>query len=118
MAVRPGAKLFYKIGEVSALTGVEPYVLRYWESEFPTLAPRKGRGGQRVYQQKDIELVFAIKTMLHEEGYTIAGARARLAKKRKAEPGRAEAVAQPEGGLTEALARIREDIKDILSLLK
>ena len=72
-------KLFYKIGEVSRLAGVEPYILRYWESEFPMLAPRKNQGGQRVYQDKDLDMVLDIKRMLHEEGYTIAGARKKLA---------------------------------------
>ncbi len=71
-------KLFYKISEVSKITGLEPYVLRYWESEFPTLSPRKNKGGQRVYEQKDIDATLKIKRMLYEEGFTIAGARKRL----------------------------------------
>ncbi|MHB8173586.1 MAG: MerR family transcriptional regulator [Nitrospirota bacterium] len=77
MAHQPG-KLFYKIGEVSRLAQIEPYILRYWESEFPVLSPRKSSGGQRVYQQKDLDLVLSIKKMLHEEGYTIAGARKKI----------------------------------------
>jgi len=75
---RQETKLFYKIGEVCKLAGIRPHVLRYWESEFPTLKPRKNRGGQRVYQAKDLELVQRIKRMLHEEGYTIAGAKKQL----------------------------------------
>ena len=74
----PASKLFYKIGEVSRLAGVEVYVLRYWESEFRQLSPRKNRGGQRVYTQRDLGLVLRLKRMLHVEGYTIAGARKRL----------------------------------------
>jgi DNA-binding transcriptional MerR regulator len=71
-------KLFYKIGEVSRLTGVEPYVLRYWETEFPFLRPRKSRSGQRLYVKKDIELILEIKRLLYEEKYTIEGVRKRL----------------------------------------
>ena len=77
MAAQPG-KLFYKIGEVSRLAQVEPYILRYWENEFPALSPKKSRGGQRVYRQKDLDLVLSIKKMLYEEGYTIAGARKKI----------------------------------------
>jgi len=71
-------KLFYKIGEVCEITDTQPYVLRFWESEFPQLAPRKNRSGQRVYQRKDIDTVIRIKKLLYEEEYTIAGARKRL----------------------------------------
>ena len=71
-------KLFYKIGEVCELTDTQPYVLRFWESEFPQLAPRKNRSGQRVYQRKDIDTVIRIKKLLYEEEYTIAGARRKL----------------------------------------
>ncbi len=75
MAAEPtlGRKIFYKIGEVSALTKLPPYVLRFWESEFSFLKPKKSRGGQRLYVQDDIETVLEIKRMLYEEGYTIAG---------------------------------------------
>jgi len=71
-------KLFYKIGEVCEITDTQPYVLRFWESEFPQLAPRKNRSGQRVYQRKDIDTVMRIKRLLYEEEYTIAGARKKL----------------------------------------
>ncbi len=71
-------KLFYKISEASRITGLEAYVLRYWETEFPEIAPRKSKGGQRVYEQKDIDKILKIKKMLYEEGLTIAGARKRL----------------------------------------
>lgn len=71
-------KLFYKIGEVSKITGVEPYVLRYWESEFPFLRPRKSKSGQRVYIKKDLELIAYIKKLLYEERYTVEGVRKRL----------------------------------------
>src|SRR4030066_2401721 len=66
-------KLFYKIGEVSEIAKVESYVLRYWESEFPFLKPRKNKAGQRVYTRKNLELVLQIKNLLYQEKYTIAG---------------------------------------------
>jgi len=71
-------KLFYKIGEVSRIVGVEPYVLRYWETEFSFLKPRKNKSGQRVYIKKDVELLLAIRKLLYQERYTIEGVRKRL----------------------------------------
>ena len=71
-------KLFYKIGEVCEITDTQPYVLRFWESEFPQLSPRKNRSGQRVYQRRDIDTILRIKGLLYEEEYTIAGARKKL----------------------------------------
>ncbi len=71
-------KLFYKIGEVSRIVGVEPYVLRYWETEFPFLRPRKNKSGQRVYVKKDVELLLTIKDLLYQERYTIEGVRKQL----------------------------------------
>ncbi|MFQ5878076.1 MAG: MerR family transcriptional regulator [Acidobacteriota bacterium] len=71
-------KLFYKIGEVCQFTDTQPYVLRFWESEFPQLAPTKSRTGQRLYRRKDIDLVLEIKNLLYREGFTIAGARKKL----------------------------------------
>jgi len=71
-------KLFYKIGEVSKITGVESYVLRYWQTEFPFLHPRKNRSGQRVYVKKDLEVILMVKKMLYQERYTIEGVRKRF----------------------------------------
>jgi len=68
-------KPHYKIGEVCELTGTQPYVLRFWESEFPGLAPQKNRSGQRIYRKRDIDLIEKIKVLLYEKEYTIAGAR-------------------------------------------
>jgi DNA-binding transcriptional MerR regulator len=68
-------KLFYKAAEVCQITDTQPYVLRFWESEFPQLASEKNRSGQRVYRRSDIDLVFRIKTLLYQDEYTIAGAR-------------------------------------------
>lgn len=71
-------KLFFKIGEVCELIDVQPHVLRYWESEFPMLTPQKNRAGQRTYRRKDVEVVFRIKQLLYDEGFTIAGAKKKL----------------------------------------
>ncbi len=81
-------KLFYSISEASKLTGVKPYVLRYWESEFSLLSPEKTETGQRRYRKKDIELIFQIKDLLYKEGYTIAGAKRQLRKKNLKEEGK------------------------------
>src|SRR5499425_690753 len=71
-------KLYFKIGEVSELLGVEPYVLRYWESEFPVLSPKKSGTGHRLYRRKDVELLLRIKHLLYEKRFTIEGARQTL----------------------------------------
>lgn len=71
-------KLYYKIGEVCDICQIEPHVLRYWETEFSMLAPSKNKAGQRIYRQKDLELIQSIKHLLYDEGYTIAGANKRL----------------------------------------
>src|SRR6202789_560956 len=71
-------KLFFRIGEVSRLVGVEPYVLRYWESEFPGLSPKKSSTGQRMFRRKDVELLLNIKHLLYNEKFTIEGARKAL----------------------------------------
>ena len=72
-------KLFFKIGEVCEIVGVQAHVLRYWETEFPTLQPQKNRSGQRTYRRKDVEMALRIKELLYEEGFTIAGAKRKLA---------------------------------------
>lgn len=74
----PPVKLYYRIGEVAELVGVEPHVLRYWESEFPTIRPQKSRSGQRVYSRRDVEKLLRVKDLLYAQRFTIAGARQRL----------------------------------------
>jgi DNA-binding transcriptional MerR regulator len=74
----PTGKLYYRIGEVSDITGVKTYVLRYWESEFRGMVPQKSRSKQRLYKRRDIEMIMLIKKLLYEERYTIAGARQRI----------------------------------------
>jgi len=105
-------RLFYKISEVSKIAGLESYVLRYWETEFPILRPQKSRGGQRIYQKKDIETVLKIKQMLYDRGFTIAGAR-KLLSARNGEA--AESTSRP---LTkEFVYRLRSELADILRIL-
>ncbi len=77
-AVHIPEKLFFKIGEVCDITEVQAHVLRYWESEFPMLAPQKNRAGQRTYRKRDVEMVLRIKELLYEDQYTIAGAKKKL----------------------------------------
>lgn len=72
-------KLFFKIGEVCEIAGVQAHVLRYWETEFPSLAPQKNRAGQRTYRRRDVEMALRIKELLYDEQYTIAGAKKKLA---------------------------------------
>jgi DNA-binding transcriptional MerR regulator len=100
-------KIFYSIGEVSSLTGLKSHILRYWESEFPTLKPEKRSNGRRAYRKSDILLVLAIKKLLYEEGYTIAGARKKIAEARK----------KPERNI-DAVAEIRDDLEELRELLK
>src|SRR5262249_46338001 len=91
-------KLFFKIGEVCKIVDIEPFVLRFWESEFPNLAPQKSKTGQRVYKRKDIETVLRIKELLYERGYTIAGARKQLARPRLSKEDRARMLFQIQKG--------------------
>ena len=76
--VKVQKRLYYKIGEACKALEIQPYVLRYWETEFPALAPSKSRSGQRVYSQKELEIIRRIKELLYDEGYTIAGAKKKL----------------------------------------
>jgi DNA-binding transcriptional MerR regulator len=71
-------KLYYRIGEVSDLVGVEPHVLRYWETEFRSIRPQKSRKGQRIYSRRDVDRLLKVKDLLYTHGFTIAGARRRL----------------------------------------
>ena len=71
-------RLYYKIGEACKALDIQPYVLRYWETEFPALTPSKSRSGQRVYSEKELEIIRRIKELLYDEGYTIAGAKKKL----------------------------------------
>jgi DNA-binding transcriptional MerR regulator len=101
-AVAIPEKLFFKIGEVCELAGVQAHVLRYWESEFPMLAPQKNRAGQRVYRKRDVEMALRIKELLYEDQYTIAGAKKRLANELRS--GKLKVVNNGEDGHTESAA--------------
>ena len=112
-------KLFFRIGEVSQLVGVEAYVLRYWESEFPGLSPRKSSTGQRMFRRKDVELLLRIKHLLYGQKFTIEGARkALLSKAKSPEEGRKSAgVKQAELFSSSPLPEIRKQVSEILRLL-
>ena len=132
-------KLFFKIGEVCELAGVQAHVLRYWESEFPMLAQQKNRAGQRVYRRRDVEMALRVKELLYEDQYTIAGAKKRLASelrggklrssdngeahernrgdeapRMKAAPGTAHKTADDR----EALKKVATELREILALLE
>ena len=113
-AATPQDDKLYKIGEVCKLADVQPYVLRYWETEFPQLAPNKSGGGQRLYTRHEIDTILRIKELLYREGFTIAGA------KKKLEIELAEPVAatpptpKPDG----QLAKVKQELREILRLLE
>lgn len=123
----PAEKRF-KIGEVCRMAGVQPYVLRYWETEFPPLAPGKTGGGQRLYTQGEIDVILRIKELLYDEGFTIAGAKKKLEAEldesgalRTAEPEPAEATpkkkSRPAPQARDAIGKIRRELEEILEML-
>lgn len=118
-------RLFFRIGDVADLAGLEAYVLRYWETEFPSLRPKKTSNGQRQYRRKDVEVVLEIKRLLYDDGYTIAGARKALKDKQKSKKTRAAAkpraaqaalFAEP-GDDSETIDMVKKDLREILTLL-
>jgi DNA-binding transcriptional MerR regulator len=113
-------KLYFKIGEVSELLGVEPYVLRYWETEFSVLSPKKSGTGHRLYRRKDVELLLRIKHLLRDKRFTIEGARQTLQAEAKAPKPRVVKAreAQQELFTSDPLPEIRRELADILQLLK
>jgi DNA-binding transcriptional MerR regulator len=118
------SKLFFKIGEVCELTDTQPYVLRYWESEFPALAPAKNNSGQRIYRRRDIETILRIKTLLYEEGFTIAGAKKKLEQEMKEQMKAGTTTPPPEvaapagsDGIKEEILSIRAELRGILELI-
>ncbi len=105
MAIIPEGKRFFRIGEASRIVGVEPYVLRYWEKEFPQLRPKRADSKHRTYERKDIELLLEIKRLLYEENMTIQGARKRLKERNKNRK------------KSELLKEIKEELNYILDIL-
>lgn len=100
-------KFFFSIGEVSQLCDLKPHVLRYWEQEFPQLAPSKRRGNRRYYQRDDVLTIREIRSLLYEQGYTIEGARARLSNK-------ADKDTIPDQRAKDLLAKIVSDLENVL----
>lgn len=106
---RLGSKVFYKIGEVSNITKLPAYVLRFWESEFSFLRPKKSRGNQRLYMQRDIETILEIKRMLYDEGHTLAGVKRYWARRGRA--------ANKQGTRRDVTQRVRGDLQAILRMI-
>ncbi len=111
-------KLYFKIGEVSELLGVEPYVLRYWETEFAVLSPKKSGTGHRLYRRKDVELLLRIKHLLYEKKFTIEGARLSLQAEHRAPKPKPVKRLQQELFSDDPLPGIRRELEGILELLK
>jgi DNA-binding transcriptional MerR regulator len=112
-------KLYFRIGEVSGLVGVEPHVLRYWESEFPSLGPKKSGTGRRMYRRKEVELLLKIKYLLYGKKYTIEGARQYLQGEGKT-PKRRHPMKSNQRDLFagDGLPEIRKELAAILEMLK
>jgi DNA-binding transcriptional MerR regulator len=111
-------KLYFKIGEVSDLLGVEPYVLRYWETEFAVLSPKKSGTGHRLYRRKDVELLLRIKHLLYEKKFTIEGARQSLQAESRAPKPKVVKRLQQDLFSEDPLPEIRRELVDILQILK
>ena len=109
------SKIYHSISEVAEMTGLKPYVLRFWEKEFPFLKPKKNRAGNRSYQQKDIDLINQIKHLLYDEGYTIEGAKSRL-KMLRYEDDEAKLVSE-KMRLKNLLTEIRRELSELLETL-
>jgi DNA-binding transcriptional MerR regulator len=109
-------KLYYSISEVGDLAKVKPHVLRYWETQFKMLRPRKNRAGNRMYREKDLELVLAIRSLLYEKGFTIVGARRKLLTDRR-EGGQMELAFQ-EARRGAVLGEIREELEALVRMAR
>jgi|SRR5580704_2105619 DNA-binding transcriptional MerR regulator len=119
-------KLYFRIGEVSRLAGIKPYVLRFWETEFSTLGPKKSGKGHRLYRRKDVELVLEIKRLLYDKRYTIEGARKFLETRTRESSSRASEAAVKKTGRSQGdlfhdpapvLQQIRKELTEILALM-
>ncbi len=110
-------KIYFRIGEVSELSKLPAYVLRFWESEFPQLKPTKSNTGQRMYRRRDVENILHIKKLLYHEGYTIAGAREKLREEGKPAKAQAALPFAVKPANTDALKRVRHEMQDLLRLL-
>ena len=113
-------KLYFRIGEVSRLAGIKPYVLRFWETEFSSLVPKKSGKGHRLYRRKDVELVLEIKRLLYEKRFTIEGARKVLESKPKREAASAQAPRKQAELFPNTYAlyqQVRRELSEILDIL-
>jgi DNA-binding transcriptional MerR regulator len=115
-------KLYFRIGEVARLCGVETYVLRFWETEFPQMRPNKSGTGQRLYRKRDVEMAMRVRRLLHDEGYTIAGARQVLAQEARELRSKSPQLPLIEGGASPVrvkarLQRVRGELRDLLGML-
>jgi DNA-binding transcriptional MerR regulator len=114
-------RLYYRIGEVSRITGLKPHVLRYWESEFKVIKPYKAGSLQRLYRRKDLDLILKIKKLLYEDGFTIAGAKRKIRDMEKAENKQMKLrliERKSDGKDYELLAAIREELREISKMLE
>jgi DNA-binding transcriptional MerR regulator len=125
-------KLYFRIGDVARLAGIKPYVLRFWETEFPSLGPKKSGTGHRLYRRKDVQLVFEIKALLYEKRFTIEGARKHLEARAKTEVPVAASGKRAKTGVkkagkaqaglfdvpSSALDSVRKELAEILQLLR
>jgi len=131
LAAQPAAdpeipnKLYFRIGEVAKLAGIKPYVLRFWESEFPGLGPKKSGTGHRLYRRKDVELVLEIKRLLYDKRFTIEGARKALesSKPKRGAPKPEPVVARKQGelfagGSPAFYQELKRELNEILQLLR
>jgi len=115
-------KLYFRIGEVAKLCGVEAYVLRFWETEFPQLRPNKSGTGQRLYRKRDVELALRVKRLLYSEGYTIAGARQVFAAEVREPQKKTQSELPLKRGADAAqiearLKKLRTEVREILGIL-
>jgi len=114
-------RLYYRIGEVSRITGLKPHVLRYWESEFKVIKPHKEGSFQRLYRRKDLDLILKIKKLLYEDGFTIAGAKKKIRDLERAENSQTQGrlvEKKPEGKDHDLLISVQEELKGIRRILE
>ena len=114
----PREPTYYSISDVSERLDIRPHVLRYWETQFPMLRPRKGRSGSRMYREKDLEILERIKTLLYEKGFTIKGAKRRLRLEQKKELGEGQLGLGIENPWLEGIGEVREELVELLDLLR
>lgn len=112
----PTGRLYYSISEVSDMIGVKPHVLRYWETQFKMLRPKKGRGGARMYRKRDVEILFEVKQLLYDHRFTIAGARRKLLDDRGSKEQMELTFARTDR--EEMLRALRRDLEGLLSTLQ